>query len=82
MFSWSWHYKLTFCCSQHEMMDVKTQMMHYAFGITDLRCLLVTLRKCKNVKSCEFILLSLALVFHDSAPNHKRFSGYTWPILS
>lgn len=49
--------------SQHLMMDVKIQAMYYAYSITDLRCLLVKLKKFKNVTSTESAQLSLA-VFH------------------
>lgn len=73
------HCKKLYACIFLQSMDVKTGPMHYAYSITDLKCLLVSLRKCKNVKSCEFILLSLLLVFHGIS--HKRFSGSTSPVL-
>lgn len=61
--------------SQHLMMDVKIQAMYYAYSITDLRCLLVKLKKFKNVTSTEFAQLSLA-VFHAFEWNFwwKQFS--------
>lgn len=61
--------------SQHLMMDVKIQAMYYAYSITDLRCLLVKLKKFKNVTSTESAQLSLA-VFHAFEWNFwwKQFS--------
>lgn len=61
------------------MMDVKTGLMHYAYGITDLRCLLVSLRKCKSVKSCEFIVPSPVLVFHSSE-SRFHIKGFQDPL--
>lgn len=62
--------------SQHLMMDVKIQAMYYAYSITDLRCLLVMLKKLKNVTSTESAQLSL-VVFHAFEWNFwwKQFSS-------
>jgi len=45
------------------MMDVKIQVMYYAYSITDLRCLLVKLKKFRNVTFTESAQL-LLVVFH------------------